>query len=145
ETLGRREDEARGTRFDLAQCALVVAVGHSRREHRRAHARALEALSLVGHERDERADDHDEAVARERGELVAERLSPSGGHHDEAVAALERGANRLALPRTEALEAEAREQLLGCRGRDARRGHQRANVARASAAPPRHVARASLR
>jgi len=57
--LGRGEDEARGARFDVAQRLLVVRGGHRRGEHRRAHAGAPKALRLVGHERDQRADDDD--------------------------------------------------------------------------------------
>ena len=47
------------------------------------------------------------------GELVAEALAAAGRHHDEAVAAVERGLHRLALPGPELAVAEVLEQRVG--------------------------------
>ena len=80
-----------------------------------------QARALVAHQGDERRDDDGQVVAGERGQLVAEALAAAGRHHDERVAAVERGLDRVALARAEGGEAEQREQLLG-RGVDRRAG-----------------------
>ena len=91
----------------------VVPVGHARGEHRGGHAGLVQTAQLVGHQRDQRADDDHETVAGERGQLVAERLAPAGGHHDERVAPVERGRHGLALPGPEGVEPETAQQCLG--------------------------------
>jgi hypothetical protein len=119
EALGRGEDELRVAGGDLRECLLVVPVLHPRREHRRAHAGLLQAPPLVGHQRDQRADDDDEPDAGERGELIAQRLAAAGRHHDEAVLAGERCSDSLALAGAKRVQAEAPQQLLR-RGRHRR-------------------------
>ena len=100
---------------------VVVALLHARREHRRVHARLAQPAPLVGHQRDQRADDHDQRAAgqranrRQRRQLVAQRLAAAGRHHDEAVAPVERRLHRLALAGAERVQPEALEQRLGAR------------------------------
>ncbi len=90
-----------------------MSLGHPRGQHRRVDAGLLQTPELVCHQRDQWADDHDEPLAGERGQLIAERLAPAGGHHDEAVAPFERRLHRLALAGPEGLQTKALEQLLG--------------------------------
>src|SRR6185503_11188428 len=69
-------------------------------------AARLQRLDLVLHQGDEWRHDDREVIADERRELVAKGLARAGRHHDERVAPGERGLARLALPGTEAREAE---------------------------------------
>ena len=59
------------------------------------HLKAAEFLDLVLYERSEGRHHDRHSAAHERGELVAEALSPSGGHEDETVVVEERGIHRL--------------------------------------------------
>ena len=61
---------------------------------------------LVFHERDQRADDQRGAAARDGGQLVAERLAGAGRHHQQHIAARNRGAADLFLVGAEGREAE---------------------------------------
>ncbi len=61
EALRRRQHELRLARGDLGERLGVVALLHPRREHRRVHARLAQAAPLVGHQRDQRAHDHDQS------------------------------------------------------------------------------------
>ena len=56
-------------------------------EKRGAHPELGERRDLVLHQRDERRDHHPDAVAQQRGNLVAERLAAAGRHQDQRVAA----------------------------------------------------------
>ena len=67
---------------------------------------APETGDLVGHQRDQGADDDGEVRAHQRGQLVADRLARAGGHDHEHVAPGDRGGAGLALPGTELAEAE---------------------------------------
>ena len=55
------------------------------------------------------------SAGRDAGQLVAEALAAAGGHHDEAVAPVERGLHRLALPGAEL--ADSRSARAARRGR----------------------------
>ncbi len=119
EPLRRRQHQLRRTRLDVAQRLRVVALLHPRRQHRRPHAHLAQPAPLIGHQRDQRAHDHDQPVrprgielARQRRQLVAQRLAAARRHHHQAVAAVERRLHRLALPRPELLQPEPRKQLL---------------------------------
>ena len=72
EPLGRRKHELVLTGGDRAQRRCVVPIGHAGGEHRGGHAGLLQAAQLVGHQRDQRADDDDGTVAGQRGQLVAQ-------------------------------------------------------------------------
>ena len=74
---------------------------------------AGEAAALVGHQRDQRADDDGEVGRRQPGQLVAEALPAAGRHHDQRVAPVERGLDGLALPGPERLMAEVRQERVG--------------------------------
>ncbi len=113
EALGGGEDERGLAGGDRAQRGGVVPVGHAGGEHRGGHAGVVQAARLVGHQGDERRDDDDEAVAGERGQLIAERLAAAGGHHDERVASVQGGEHGLALAGPEGAEAEPPQQRLG--------------------------------
>ena len=96
------------------------------RVERRAHVLAPEArvehasllvtaprerVVLVAHEGDQRRDDERQPVHQQAGQLVAERLPLPRRHHDERVAPLHRGLDRLTLAGAEHLEAEPIVQL----------------------------------
>src|SRR5690606_11205980 len=53
----------------------------------RPHAHGGKRIDLVLHQRDQGRDDHADAIAQQRGDLVAQRLAPAGRHEDERVAA----------------------------------------------------------
>ena len=61
---------------------------------------------LVFHERDERRDDERSSAKSDGGKLVAERLPCPGGHDEEQVAALDRGAAHGFLVGTKLCESE---------------------------------------
>ena len=61
---------------------------------------------LVAHQRDQRGDDESDAGARQRRELVAERLAAAGRHDGEDVAAGFDGGDDLLLAGAEVGEAE---------------------------------------
>ncbi len=125
--LGGGEHESCLPGGNRAQRGRIVPVGHARGQHRGGHAGVVQAAQLVGHQRDQRADDDHEPIAGERRELVAERLAPAGGHHDERVAPLDRGDDGLALSGPEGVEPEPAEQCLG-RIRHRREGTHRFGV-----------------
>ena len=77
----------------LAQLALAVD------QHRAPGDRAFQPGDLVGHQGDQRRDDDRQLVlAHQRRQLVAERLAGAGRHHDEDVAAGQRGLHDLRCP-----------------------------------------------
>ena len=93
----------------------VVALLHPRRQHRRAHARLLQPPPLVGHQRDQRAHDHDQPAVRQRRQLVAERLAAARRHHHEAVPARKPSSTASRWPGLNASSPNRLEQLLGRR------------------------------
>ena len=105
----RRDVQQRARRRPAARRARARrAVGAGLRGQRRdvEAAEPPQRLHLVVHQRDQRRDDDVRSSARERRQLVAERLAGARGHDDERVAALQRGGHRLALPGAERLVAE---------------------------------------
>ena len=72
-----------------------------------------EALDLIGHQRDQRRDDHRELAVEDRRQLVAERLAGPGRHHQQHVAAGDHGLDRLQLSGPEPGVAELAPQGLG--------------------------------
>ena len=75
-----------------------------------------ELVLLVLHQRDERADHDREPGEHQRGELVDERLAAPRGHHDDGVAPVEEGLDRLPLPFLEIGVAEAVAEQHDCAG-----------------------------
>src|SRR6185436_20021534 len=67
----------------------------------RRHAVAGERVHLIFHQRNERRDDHRQAVAHERRRLKAERLASAGRQDDDRIASGEDGVHRLVLQRPE--------------------------------------------
>ena len=105
---------------------------------RRRHARLLQRLHLVGHERDERRDDDGRAAERKRGHLVHERLARARGHDAQHVAPGQHLLHELPLRGAEVGVAEPLAQhrprvvYRGPRDACARRAH-RPSPARSSA------------
>jgi hypothetical protein len=110
----RVEGEALRGRVEEVQVARVEIVRNGasfgrrlRRVHEgRAQAVLAGPVHLVLHERDEGADDDAAAGKKVGGELVAEGLAPSRGHHHEGVPAAEDGLDDLFLVLPEGVEAE---------------------------------------
>ena len=120
QALRRHEQQLhRAAREPLVDLALLAAVLRAR-QHRRLDAALDEARELVLHQRDQRTDHDGEAVAQQRGRLVAEALAAAGREHDERVAARERGEHGLGLERPQLRvaphPAHHRAQLLEPRG-----------------------------
>ena len=89
---------------------MTALLGHPGGDHRGRVAAEHQPAVLVGHQRDQRRDDHRQVRRGDAGQLVAEALAAAGGHHHEAVAAVERRLHRLALPGAELAEAEVPQQ-----------------------------------
>ena len=66
---------------------------------------ARQAVDLVFHQGDERGNHHVGPAGDQRRRLVAERLAPAGGQHDQRIAPGKGRGNRLALQRPESVEA----------------------------------------
>ena len=80
-----------GERFALALGGLRrIAAGG-------AHAGLLQGVGLVFHQGDERGDHHPDAFSHHRGDLIAQRFSPAGGHERQRVAAAGDMADNLRL------------------------------------------------
>ncbi len=79
-------------------------------EHHRRVPGADEPLPLVGHQRDQRADDDRQIAAGDARELVAEALASAGRHHDERVTTGKRSLDGLELTWPEGSVAEVGEQ-----------------------------------
>ena len=94
----RRRSAPRRCGWSRSASATALLV-HSRRDHRRRMPAEQQPAVLVGHQRDQRGDDHGQLGGGDPGELVAEALAAAGRHHDEAVPAVERRLHRLALAR----------------------------------------------
>ena len=77
---------------------------------------AAQPLDLVGHQGDQRADHEGQSGRGEPGQLVAEALAAAGRHHDQAVAALERGLDRLALAGPETVIAHVGKEAVRVAG-----------------------------
>ena len=112
EALGGDVDQARAAGGDAGEGNAHLLTGHDRGDHLDVLVPAgAKRGRLVLHQRDQRRDDQRDAFAEQRRQLVAERLARPGGHDREHVAARQGALDRLALPRTEALEAEQPLQL----------------------------------
>ena len=61
--------------------------GEGRVEVRGSHSRLQKRIHLILHQRDQRGHDHRDPVAKQSGDLVAERLAAARGHHHQAVTA----------------------------------------------------------
>ncbi len=116
EPLGRAEHDPRLAAAHCVQCGRDRPLVHSRRDHRRGVAAEQQPAVLVCHQRDQGRDDDGQLLRRDAGQLVAEALPPAGGHHDEAVAPLERGLDRLALAGAERVVPKVREQRIRIAG-----------------------------
>src|SRR5215203_1971117 len=68
---------------------------------------------LVPHQRDQRADNDRQLLARQPGQLVAEALAAAGRHDDQRIAALQSGDDGLALPVPPLRVAQLVQQLVG--------------------------------
>ena len=66
----------------------------------------LKRAHLVAHQGDKRGDDHGEAAPHQRRQLIAHRLSASGRHDGEHVAALQNALDDFPLPGPEVVIAE---------------------------------------
>ena len=84
-------------------------LGARRRRIERARRHAVQAQrgDLVAHERDQRRDDDGQAVARQRRNLVAQRLAGAGRHDGEHILALHQRRDDLRLAGPETGEAES--------------------------------------
>ena len=69
-------------------------------------SRAPNAFDLILHQRDERRNDQRNAWKEQRGQLIAERLSATGRHHNDHVLAGQHGFDYVGLPFAEAAETE---------------------------------------
>ena len=118
---------------------------HRRRIERRGKigrrdAAPGESRHLVLHQRDQRRHHQRRAGQEQRGQLVAKALAAAGRRHQQHAAALEQERDRLALPRPEAVVAEARERrvdrdLLGQEGALGLEGPTAGQRARSRVAP----------
>ncbi len=107
EPLGRRVDEARLPGRDACEARRRLLRGERRVDERRGRRDLRRQLvHLVLHERDERREHERRLGAQHRRELIRERLSRAGRHERERVAACDRGAYDVLLPRPEGVEAE---------------------------------------
>ena len=111
EALRRAVDDPRRPAANLLEGPPRRLGAHPRGDHRHRVTGCGEPLPLVVHQRDQRADDDRQVLAGQPRQLVAEALAAAGGHHDQRVAALQRGFHRLALTWPEGGEAELAEQL----------------------------------
>ena len=102
----RHIDEAQFAARDLIEDRPVLRRIVRRVERRRGDAIAAQLRHLIAHQRDQRRHHDGEAVAKQRRQLVAQRLAAAGRHHRQHIAAVENGADDVALPRPEGLEAE---------------------------------------
>ena len=76
-------------------------------QHAGRHAALGEAVDLVLHQRDQRADDQRQPLAHQRRRLEAQALAPAGGQYEQQVAPGQAGCDGLLLERTQTLDAEA--------------------------------------
>ena len=73
------------------------------------NSQGAELLSLIENQRAERRDDESDAVVEHRGQLIAERFAPAGGHEHEKMKTSFHGAvDRFLLVRTESSQSEER-------------------------------------
>ncbi len=113
----------------LDPAALVGILG--RVEEACPHAEHGQRVNLVLHERDQRRDDHARALAHQRGDLVAQRLTAAGRHQGDSVAAAADVLDDLLLLAAEGVVAEHAVQHLGRRFIDSGQAH--AAILRAAA------------
>ena len=82
-----------------------------------ADAERAQGVDLVLHQRDQRRDDHTDAVADQRGDLVAQRLAAAGRHQHERVTAAADVLDDLRLVAPEGVVTEDAVQDVGGRAR----------------------------
>jgi hypothetical protein len=100
---------------------LLLLLGQGRVVEGGGDPELLQRIDLVLHERDERRDDERDALAAQRGHLVAERFAAARRHEDEARATAEDVLDDLGLPPAEGRIAEgALEDVEGIRGHASR-------------------------
>ena len=99
--LGRDEEETIAPCEHLLFGPAQFVGSHAAVECRRWIAAFAQPVDLILHQRDERRDDDVGALRQFRRHLVAERFAAARRHHDERVALLESGFNRLLLQRTQ--------------------------------------------
>jgi hypothetical protein len=75
-------------------------------QHRCVDAGLDQARNLITHQRDQRRDHDAAALAQQRGQLVAQRLTAAGRHQDQAIAAAYDVPDNLFLRAAEAGQAE---------------------------------------
>ena len=101
QALRRNEYQAIAAGRDLRLGLTEGIERHTAIKGSRRIARFTEPIDLIFHQRDQRRD-HDVGPPRQlRRDLIAKRLTASGGHDDQRVASLEAGPNRLLLERAE--------------------------------------------
>ena len=111
EPLGRDVDQLELARVEPARALAALCRREVRGEVGGRDPALLERADLILHQRDQRADDDGRTDQLGGGELIAERLAPTGRRDGEhPPRALEQRGDRLALPRTKVREAEALDQ-----------------------------------
>ena len=73
----------------------------------------MEGVDLVFHQRDEGRDDQRDPVEEERGELVTERLAPSGGEHCKCGTVCKKDPDDFLLTFPKPTESEMGLEVLG--------------------------------
>src|SRR5262249_17474511 len=100
-----------------AQLAVYLAellLGERAVQARGGDAALAQHIDLVLHQRDQRRDNHGDALEEQRGELVAQRFAAAGGKDRQRRALAEQRVDHLALAGAEGGQAEARsEQRFG--------------------------------
>ena len=116
--LGRDEDQVMMAGGYFALDAAQLRRVHAAVQRGRGIAAGTKRVDLILHERDKRRDNYVGASGDGRRHLIAERLAASGRHHDNRIAPIEAGPDRLGLPRPEALvtpeAAHGSEDLVRC-------------------------------
>jgi hypothetical protein len=107
--LGRHVDQIEFASGQLLQAGLLFGQRQRTVDARGADAQRGQAVDLVLHQGDQRRDDQRDALAGDRGQLVAETLAPAGRHDAQAVVAGQHGGNHFALPFAERGQFEASE------------------------------------
>ena len=111
--LGRDiEQPQRAVAQAVEDAAALVGLGGGV-ERRGGNAERVELGDLVAHQRDQRRDDQRQAAARQRRQLVAQRLAGAGRHHRQHVLAGERGGEDFFLAGAEVGETVGLDQARG--------------------------------
>ena len=106
QAFGRQIQKPQGPGLKLCMDALVFLGRVVRGQRARRHARVLQGRDLVAHQRDQRRDDHRHPVARQGGQLKAQRLAAARRHDRQNVAARQDRFDDLPLAGAEGVEAE---------------------------------------